>query len=258
MIETIHHIWCQIVASLSMSFLMGWEMLWALVLGFALSAVVQSFATKLQINKWLAQHNFKSVFNATIFGAASSSCSYAAAAISRSLIKQGADFTAAMAFQFASTNLVFELGILLFCLLGWQFTLAQLIGGIFMIVFMSLFFQLFLPKSLITTATAKAQNEPIAPVQGHANKASTSHNQTNMLVISRYYFMDWASLWSDIILGLVMAGILATCIPDSFWTLLFCKNDSALAHIINPLIGPLIAVLSFVCSIGNVPMAAVL
>ena len=246
---TIHHIWCQIVASLSTSFLMGWEMLWALVLGFAISSLVQSLATKSQINKWLPNHNFKSIFNATLFGAASSSCSYAAAAITHSLIKQGADFTAAMAFQIASTNLVVELGILLAVLLGWQFTLAQLVGGIFMITFMSVFFHFFLPKPLIASAITQTQNDPVVNMEEHSRAMS---------IISRYFFMDWSSLWSDILLGIFIAGALSTWIPDTFWTILFCKNNSALAHIVNPLIGPVIAILSFVCSIGNVPMAAVL
>lgn len=244
MMTVLHHIWCRLTASLSMSFYMGWSMLWALVLGFTLSAIIQAIVTRPQMNKWLANHSFKSLAAAALFGAASSSCSYAAAAITRSLIKQGADFTTAMAFQFASTNLVLELGVLLALLLGWQFTLAQFIGGIIMIVVMSLLFQFFLPKKLIASATTG--------VAGSVNLAPT---QTS---ISHYFFMDWASLWSDILLGLVVAGVLSAWIPDSFWITLFCKDNSAVAHLVNPLIGPLIAILSFVCSIGNVPMAAVL
>src|SRR5579872_4912732 len=122
-----HHVWYKTVTSLSLSFWMGWEMFWALVLGFTLSAVVQSFVTKAQMNKWFADHSLHSLARAAFFGAASSSCSYAATAIARALVKQGADFTTAMAFQFASTNLVLELGILLALLLGWQFTLAQFV-----------------------------------------------------------------------------------------------------------------------------------
>lgn len=252
---------------------MGWQILWALVLGFVLSAIVQTVVSKKEMNKWLADSSFRSLSIATICGAASSSCSYAAAAIARALLKQGADFTAAMVFQFASTNLVLELGILLFLLLGWQYTLAQFIGGIIMIVFMSLIFRFFSPKGLIISAVAQAQKGIAGSMEGHASMDMSLDDRDpsskkslierilsspGKTAISHYFFMDWASLWQDIVIGLLIAGALSALIPDSAWTILLCKNNPTLAHWLNPLIGPLIAVLSFVCSIGNVPMAAVL
>ena len=129
--------------ALSMSFYMFWEMLWALIIGFALSAVVQVVFTKSEISKWLADSGLKSLTRATLGGAVSSSCSYAAVAIARALVKQEANFTSAMAFQFASTNLVIELSILLTILLGWQFMVAQFVGGIVMIATMAIIFDLF-------------------------------------------------------------------------------------------------------------------
>ncbi len=269
-----HYIWCMLKTSLLMSFSMAWEIFWALVLGFALSAIVQAIVTKREMNKWLADNSFKSLSIATVCGAASSSCSYAAAAIARALVKQGADFTAAMVFQFASTNLVLELSILLFLLLGWQYTAGQFIGGIIMIALMSLIFRLFLPQTLISSAVDQARKDIAGPMEGHASMDMSPSDQDCSLnnktivdriissrgktAISHYFFMDWASLWPDIVFGLLIAGALSVLIPDSAWTTLLCKDNPTLAHWLNPLVGPLIAVLSFVCSIGNVPMAAVL
>ncbi len=253
---------------LLMSFSMGWEMLWALVLGFTLSAIIQTVVSRSQLSKWLGGHDLKSLAIATLGGAVSSSCSYAAAAIARSLVKQGADFTAAMAFQFASTNLVLELGILLALLLGWQFTLAQFVGGIIMIVNMSLLFRLFLPANLMAEAIAQAKIDKAGKMEGHAAMDMAVESKGSLFkrivspagktAISHYYFMDWSSLWTDICFGVIIASILSTCLPETFWTFLLCKNNPHLAQWVSPLIGPFIAVLSFVCSIGNVPMAAVL
>ncbi len=162
-------LWSSVKAALWMSFYMGWEMFWALVLGFTLSAIVQAVVTKPEMSKWLADSSLKSLSIATLAGAASSSCSYAACAIARALLKKGADFNAAMVFQFASTNLVIELSILLAILLGWQFTLAQFIGGIVMILVISLIFRLFLPKELIAEAKAQAQIDIAGKMEGHAS-----------------------------------------------------------------------------------------
>ncbi len=261
-------LWSYIKASLSMSFYMGWEIFWALVLGFAFSAIVQAVVTKSDMSKWLADNSFKSLSIATLSGAASSSCSYAACAIARALVKQGADFNAAMAFQFASTNLVIELGILLAILLGWQFTLAQFIGGIVMIVVMSLIFRFFLPKEFIAEAKAQAGIDQAGKMEGHASMDMSINSKEPLLkrifsqqgrtAISHYFFMDWASLWPDIVVGIFIAGILSVVVPDSLWAILFVKDNYQMAQWVGPLVGPLIAVLSFVCSIGNVPMAAVL
>ncbi len=251
-----------------MTLFMGWEILWALVLGFTLSAIVQAVVTKAQMSKWLANNDPRSISLATLSGAASSSCSYAAAAIAHALFKQGADFTAAMAFQFASTNLVIELGILLALLVGWQFTLAQFVGGIIMIVVMSLLFRVFLPKGLVAIAREQAQTATAPTMPGHAAMVMSGNNKDSLFkrifseegktAISHYFFMDWAALWTDIVVGLLIAGILSSCVPETFWTVLLCKNNPAAGQWLNPLVGPLIAILSFVCSIGNVPLAVVL
>ena len=266
--DLVIQLWGSLQKALSMSAFMGWEILWALVLGFTLSAVIQAVVTRSQMSKWLAGNDFKSIAIATLGGAASSSCSYAAAAIARALFKQGANFTAAMAFQFASTNLVIELGILLTILLGWQFTLAQFVGGIIMINVMSLIFKIFLPKKLIAEALQHAQIDRGGSMEGHAAMHMPINNADPLLkrvfspegktAISHYFFMDWSALWTDVVVGLLIAGVLSTCVPEDFWTFLLCKYDPAAAQWLNPLVGPLIAILSFVCSIGNVPMAAVL
>lgn len=266
--DFLHQTWCSVQMALSMSFYMFWEMLWALIIGFALSAVVQVVFTKSEISKWLADSGLKSLTRATLGGAVSSSCSYAAVAIARALVKQEANFTSAMAFQFASTNLVIELSILLTILLGWQFMVAQFVGGIVMIATMAIIFDLFLPKRLVQEAREHAQSDIAGKMEGHAsmNMSVDSRNslwqrifsEEGKTAISHSFFMDWASLWPDIVVGILVAGILSAFVPNSFWAFLFCRDNYHMAQLIGPLVGPLIAVLSFVCSIGNVPMAAVL
>lgn len=232
---------------LSNAFLMAWEVWWALVLGFAISAVVQARVPRRRIEESLSGGGFSPIARATALGAASSSCSYAAIAIAKSLFQKGASAASALAFQFASTNLVWELGLVLWVLLGWQFTLGEYIGGIVMIALMAVLLRRFVPRS----------EEEVA--REHARHATAGHHHHHHdHGVAHYFRADWAMLWKEITAGFVLAGFIAL-LGDDFFNGLFLTNDSGvLPTLWNVVVGPLIAVLSFVCSIGNVPLAAVL
>jgi uncharacterized protein len=256
-----------IAEALDFAFAMAWEVLWALVLGFALSAVVQAVISKGEISRLLPDDSPRSLAIACGLGAASSSCSYAAVALARSIFRKGADFSAAMAFEFASTNLVIELGILLAVLLGWQFTLAEFVGGPIMIVILALLFRAFLRPELVELARRQAVKGVPGVMEGHAEMdmsvgggsiLSRVRSGQGFTAISHYYVTDWASIWKDIALGLLIAGALAAWVPESFWQGFFLVDHPLLSKIWGPIVGPLVAMLSFVCSIGNVPLAAVL
>ena len=256
-----------IVDALSFAFGMTWEILWALVLGFALSAAVQAVVSKSEMTRLLPDDSARSISIACGLGAASSSCSYAAVALARSIFRKGANFTAAMAFEFASTNLVIELGIVLALVMGWQFTLAEFVGGPIMIAFLVVAFRLTLSPALVDEAKVQADRGLQGSMEGHADMdmsvagGSLLERLTSaraFTAISHYYVMDWASVWRDIVGGLLIAGALAAWVPESFWQSFFLVDHPVLSKIWGPLIGPLVAMLSFVCSIGNVPLAAVL
>jgi len=254
--------------ALSFAFGMFWEILWALILGFALSAAVQAVVAKGEMRRLLPDDSPRSLVVASGLGAASSSCSYASVALARSLFRKGADFTAAMAFQFASTNLVIELGILMALLLGWQFTLAEFVGGPLMIALLALLFRRFLSQHLVDGAREQADKGLVGSMEGHAEMDMSVHRSGSIwqrlrspegfTATANYFVMDWAAIWRDIVGGLVIAGALAAWVPDSFWQGLFFESHPTLAKFWGPVIGPLVAVVSFVCSIGNVPLAAVL
>ncbi len=255
------------VHAILMAATMAWEILWALILGFLLSAVVQAVVSKEEMSSLLPDDKPRTIVKACGLGAASSSCSYAAAALTRSMFSKGADFTAAMAFQFASTNLVIELGILLAVLMGWQFTLAEFTGGPLMIGLLVLLFRAFLRPPLVEAARKQAERGIQGRMEGHAAMDMSVHGGTlwqratsdkGLTAISHFFVMDWASLWLDIAGGLLIAGGLAAWVPRHFWQAFFLAGHPVAARLWGPLIGPLVAVLSFVCSIGNVPLAAVL
>jgi uncharacterized protein len=253
--------------ALDLAFAMFWEILWALILGFALSGVVQAVVSKGEISRLLPDDSPRSLCLASGLGAASSSCSYAAVALARSIFRKGANFTAAMAFQFASTNLVIELGIIMAVLLGWQFTLAEFVGGPLMIVFLALLFRVFLRRRLVDQARAQADRGLVGRMEGHADMDmavtegsiwSRLRSAKGFTATSHYFVMDWASVWVDIAIGLLIAGALGAWVPEQFWQGFFLVDHPLLAKLWGPLVGPLVAVVSFVCSIGNVPLAAVL
>jgi uncharacterized protein len=244
------------------SFLMAWEVWWALVLGFAISAIVQAWVPRERIEHALSGGGGGAIARATGLGAASSSCSYAAVAIAKSLFQKGASAASALAFQFASTNLVWELGLVLWVLLGWQFTLAEYLGGIIMIVLMTLWLRAFVSKRLEEQAREHAR----AADTGHLHQSAGEHMPLRARLTSRSAWTDvaqnfrgdWHMLWKEVTAGFLLAGFVAQ-LGDDFFNRLFLEHTGgALATLENVLVGPLIAVLSFVCSVGNVPLAAVL
>jgi len=258
------HLLHELARALSFAFGMTWEILWALVLGFALSAAVQAVVSKREIRRLLPDASPRTLVVASALGAASSSCSYAAVALARSLVRKGADFTAAMAFEIASTNLVAELGIVIALLLGWQFVVGEFVGGPLMIVFVALLLRAFLRPRLLARAHAEAEKGRQGSMEGHAAMDMSVGPGQRLLSpqgftsTADYFVMDWAAVIRDIVGGLLIAGALAAWVSDSFWRGLFLEHHGTLAKVWGPLIGPLVAMLSFVCSIGNVPLAAVL
>ena len=256
-----------IVRALHLSASMTWEVLWALILGFTLSAVVQAVVSKSEMSRLLPDDSPRCLTIAAALGAASSSCSYAAVALARSLFRKGADFTASMAFEFASTNLVIELGVLLIVLIGWQFALAELVGGVIMIMILAVLFRVFLRPRMVEAARAQAERGLLGVMEGHASMDMSvaegsllqrMRSREGRIAISHYFVMDWASIYRDIAIGLLIAGALAAWVPNSFWQSFFLVHHPVLAKVWGPLIGPAVSMASFVCSIGNVPLAAVL
>jgi len=257
-----------VMRAMGMALAMGWEILWPLILGFALSAVVQAIVSKQQMSQLLPDDRPRSIATALALGAASSSCSYAAVALARSLFRKGADFTAAMAFEMASTNLVLELSIIIVALLGWQLTLAEFVGAPLMVVLLVLLFRMFLSRELLEEAKAQADKDVAGRMEGHAEMdmsvpegGSLWERMTSdrgFTAISHYFVMDWAAVWMDIVGGLAIAGALAAWVPNTFWQSLFLTGHPVLATLWGPIVGPLVAVISFVCSVGNIPLAAVL
>jgi uncharacterized membrane protein YraQ (UPF0718 family) len=247
---------------------MAWEILWALILGFALSAAVQAVVRKDEVARLLPDDRPRTLLVASGLGAASSSCSYASVALARSLFRKGADFTAAMAFEIASTNLVVELGIILALLLGWQFTLAEFVGGPLMVLLIALAFRLWLSRRVVDAAREQADRGLAGSMEGHAAMDMSVPDRGPVLKrlaspagftsTSQYFVMDWAAVWRDIVGGVLIAGAFAAWVPESFLRAFFFSGHDVLAAIWGPLVGPLLAVVSFVCSIGNVPLAAVL
>ena len=244
------------------SFLMAWEVWWALVLGFAISAIVQAWVPRERIEGLMSGSDARSIGWATGLGAASSSCSYAAIAIAKSLFQKGASAASALAFQFASTNLVWELGLVLWVLIGWQFTLAEYVGGIVMIVLMTVLLRLFVSRQLEEQAREHAR-EADSGHQHHAAGEQLSWRERLSSVrawsdVAHNFRGDWQMLWKEITIGFLLAGFVAQ-LGNEFFNSLFLKGSPQLVQTIwGAFIGPLIAVLSFVCSVGNVPLAAVL
>jgi hypothetical protein len=256
-----------IVEALKWAGFMGWEILWALVLGFLISGAIQAVVSHSEMAKLLPDDRPRTIAKASLLGAASSSCSYAAVAIARSIFRKGGNFSAAMAFQFASTNLVAELGILMALLLGWRFTAATWSGGVVMVVLLAVLMRLFVRPKLVREAKAQAKRGVAGRMEGHAAMDMSVHegsfwrrltSRKGITAISHYYCMDWVSIWFDLVLGLLLAGAAAAWVPQDVWASVFASHDPVTSKIVGPLIGPLIAVVTFVCSIGNVPLAAVL
>src|SRR5215472_1484206 len=254
--------------ALSLAGSMTWQVTWSLILGFTLSAIVQAVVRRQTVVRLLGDDRPKTLAVATAFGAASSSCSYAAVALARSLFRRGASFIAAMTFEIASTNLVIELGIILTLLITWQFTLAEFIGGPIMIVLVAVAFRLFVRQRLIQAARTQADKGIAGSMEGHAATDMSIQrsgsfwdrllSRDGYTSVSHIFVGEWAAVIRDIIGGLLIAGAIAAWVPNSFWQHLFLTGHPLGAKLWGPIIGPVISLLSFVCSIGNVPLAAVL
>ncbi len=251
--------------ALLMAFGMFWAVGWSLVLGFLISAVLQIFVSKEKMSALLGGNGPKQIALATGFGAASSSCSYASAAITRTLIQKGAGFIPSLAFLFSSTNLVIELGIILYLLMGWQFTVAEWIGGVVLVAIMSILVRLTYPRRLVEEARQHAAHafagheHDAPPVRNGGSVLASLFSNATLVAIARSFVMDWSMLWKDLAAGFLIAGFLSVFVSVNTWQTLFVTDlPFAPQMVLNALIGPLIAVISFVCSIGNVPMAAVL
>src|SRR6266542_2157704 len=247
---------------------MTWEITWALILGFFLSAVVQAVVRKEEITRLMPDDSPRSLLIAAGLGAASSSCSYAAVALARSLFRKGANFTAAMAFEIASTNLVIEMGIILALLMGWQFTLAEFVGGPLMIVFIAVLFRLFIRGRIVQAARQQADRGLAGSMEGHAAMDMSIQTEGSLwrrlrsrgafTAVSHIFVMEWAAVIRDIVLGLLIAGAFMAWVPESFLRGFFFEGHPLASALWGPLVGPMLAVVSFVCSIGNIPLAAVL
>jgi uncharacterized membrane protein YraQ (UPF0718 family) len=220
------------------------------------------------MSRLLPDSSPRSIVIASALGAASSSCSYAAVALARSVFRKGADFVAAMTFQFASTNLVIELGIILAVLVGWQFVAAEFAGGLIMVALLTVMLRGVMTPQRIAEAKRQADRGLVGRMEGHAAMDMSVGGEGSILAritspkgftaISHHFVMDWAMIWIDIALGLLIAGSLAAWVPKEFWQAFFLSADPVWSKIVGPLIGPIVAIVSFVCSVGNVPLAAVL
>ena len=267
---------------------MLWATFWALVLGFTISGVLQVFVSKERMSGAFGQTNLKSVSLATGLGAASSSCSYAAVAAARSAIQQGAALIPALAFMFASTNLVIELGAVLWILMGWQFVLAEVFGAFVLITIMWSLIRLFLPRNLEIEIRILAQEKIQESIHCHrehptsqdsgatgppaqssgvtgdqefarANPSVGGHEISKWTGVAHAFVTDWSMLWKEILGGFLIAGFLATLMPHGWWEALFLQSGPPVVRLIeNALVGPIIAMISFVCSVGNIPLASLL
>src|SRR5262245_467053 len=245
------------------AFQMAWEVSWALILGFALSGVVQAWIPRSRMERALGARDLRAMSLATGLGAASSSCSYAAVAIAKSMFQKGASLVTAMAFQFASTNLVFELGIVIWIFLGWEFTLAEFLGGLILIAFMWAGLRLFVTRRLEEEARLHTEQAQTGHEHHAAGSEGLSWRERLTSIeawsdVAHNFRADWEMLWKEIGAGFLIAGFIAL-LPMTFFNNLFLTDAPAWVRIPeNVLVGPLVAVLSFVCSIGNAPLAAVL
>jgi len=252
--------------SLREGFFMFWETLWPLILGFGLSGAVQAFISRDAIQSSLGNHRPAAVVRASGYGMVSSSCSYAASAMSKSLFVKGADFVSVNVFMIASTNLVLELGIVLVVLMGWQFAVSEFVGGIIMIALFTVLAGLYLRGRLVTQARARLTSEPGGHQHGPPENTELQHEPWRKRLRSKggwadsatYTMADLTMIRKELVIGYVVAGFLATLVPVHIWNILFLHGHGFWTSVENAIVGPFIAIISFVCSVGNVPMAAAL
>lgn len=247
------------------AFGMAWQVLWSLVVGFLVSGMIQAYVSRAKMSAALGKAGLREIALATGFGAASSSCSYAAIAAAKSMFKRGAHLIPALAFMFASTNLVIELGLVLWQLMGWQFALAEWLGGIVLIALMVVLVKLTYPRQIVEDGRAHEQRGQVAE-HNHGDELAPGktvwdkvRSRDGWVYVAHYVAMDWSMLWKDLVGGFIIAGFLAILVPNAFWNTLFIQHAASPLRLVeNAVIGPLVAVISFVCSVGNVPLAAIL
>lgn len=259
-----------LIDSLIEGFFMFWSTLWALVLGFTLSGAVQAFVTRREMERVMGDHRPITIARTGLLGAASSSCSYAASALAKSLFQRGADFTAAMVFMFASTNLVLELGIILWLLMGWQFALAEFVGGTLMIALFALLAPRVFPAREMEQAREALQRRESGTKNGHEShglsEQASDREPLRVRLRSRagwanaagYTVSDVTMLRRELLIGYLVAGLIAVAVPASVFDVVFVPGHGLLSDAANVVVGPFIAFISFVCSVGNVPLAAAL
>lgn len=250
------------------AFYMFWESLWALVLGFTLSGIVQAMVSRDKMTRRLGNHRAAATTRASLYGMASSSCSFAASSMAKSLFTKGADFTSAMIFMIASTNLVVELGVVLVILLGWQFAVGEFVGGPIMILLVAFAGGAFFTKSLLTRVKTRLLASNVHANHSSADEAPMDVSEESLKTklsspaalsdAAQYAIADVTMLRKELVIGFSVAGFLAALVPTGFWNSLFLHGHGGLATVENAVIGPLVAVISWVCSIGNVPLAAAL
>ena len=266
------HLWTLLFDSVREAFFMFWETLWALVLGFGLSGAVQAFVSQNEMRQALGGQGLPSLARATFFGMVSSSCSYAASAMAKSLFQKGANFTAAMVFMFASTNLVIELGLVLWVLIGWQFTLSEFVGGFLMIVLLALVSR-FVFTPMVVDAARRRLEQGGTTMPDHAGHTAAEAGETALQQApwhdrltsaagwadaASYTMADLTMLRKEMTAGYLIAGALAVLVPSSLWSAVFLQGHGLWTTLENVLVGPVISVIAFVCSVGNVPLAAAL
>ena len=253
--------------SLREGFFMFWETLWPLILGFGLSGAVQAFVSRESMQQKMGDHGPKSIARASGYGMVSSSCSYAASAMSKSLFVKGADFVASMVFMFASTNLVLELGIVLIVLMGWQFAAAEFVGGAIMVALLTVLGGLWFRGRMISEARERLAGESAGGHQ-HGLKENTElqrepwgtklRSKGGWANAATYTMADLTMLRKELVIGYSVAGFLAVMVPAHAWNVVFLRGHGFWTSLENAIVGPFIAIISFVCSIGNVPLAAAL
>ncbi|PKD18995.1 permease [Salegentibacter salinarum] len=241
-----------------------WMALWAFILGYVISSCIQIFVTETRMERTMGKDESKSILLGTFFGFVSSSCSFSALASTKSLFKKGASFSSSIAFLLASTNLVIELGILIAIFLGWQFVVGEYVGGILLILISWILIRLINPKKLIKKARERLDEKDEDDEDSEKSWKKKIKSETSWAKVSKQYAMEWKMVWKDVTLGFTIAGVVAAFVPDSFFQTLFINTGDGnidfgfftiLEHII---VGPIAAFLTFIGSMGNIPLAALL
>ncbi|TDS19051.1 hypothetical protein DFQ03_0765 [Maribacter caenipelagi] len=241
-----------------------WMALWAFILGYIISSMIQIFVTEKRMQKTMGKDESKSVLLGTFFGFISSSCSFAALASAKSLFKKGASFVSSIAFLLASTNLVIELGIIISIFLGWQFVVGEYVGGILLILICWVLIRIINPKKLIEKAKKNLEGQDDDEMDDSKDWKKQIQQEDSWARVAKKYKMEWQMVWKDVTVGFTIAGIVAAFVPDSFFQTLFInsgqgKTDFTFLEVLEHIVvGPVAAFLTFIGSMGNIPLAALL